>query len=111
MEAEVWSDPRVMKILKEDFVIASLFVDVHSVNIPDHEQYRSATQNKQIETLGELNTDIQVSKFGANAQPFYFFLDNKGERLLPEGYGYDPNIEKFIALLEKAKLLYKERNP
>ena len=111
MEAEVWSDPRVMKILKEDFVIASLFVDVHSVNIPDHEQYRSATQNKQIETLGELNTDIQVSKFGANAQPFYFFLDNKGERLLPEGYGYDPNIEKFIALLDKAKLLYKERNP
>ncbi|MBK6624802.1 MAG: thioredoxin family protein [Chitinophagaceae bacterium] len=111
MEAEVWSDSKVMKILKEDFVIASLFVDVHNVKIPDNEQYRSATQNKQIETLGELNTDIQVSQFGANAQPFYFFLDNKGNRLIKEGYGYDPNVEKFIALLEKVKADYGQRIP
>ena len=111
MEAEVWSDPKVMKILKEDFVIASLFVDVHSVKIPDNEQYRSASQNKQIETLGELNTDIQVSQFGANAQPFYFFLDTKGNRLIQEGYGYNPDVEKFIALLEKVKEAYGQQIP
>lgn len=111
MEAEVWSDPKVMKLLKEDFVIASLFVDVHSVNIPDNEQYRSTTQNKLIETLGELNTDLQVSKFGANAQPFYFFLDNNGNRLIEEGYGYDPNVEKFVNLLNKVKEEYKKRYP
>lgn len=111
MEAEVWSNAEVMKRLKADFVIASLYVDVHNINIPDNQQYISSSLNKQIETIGDLNTDIQVTKFGANSQPYYFFLDNKGEKLRQEGYGYDPSVEKFIALLEEVKAEYKERNP
>ncbi len=111
MEAEVWSNPEVMKRLKEDFVIASLYVDVHNINIPENEQYKSPSQNIQIETIGDLNTDIQVTKFGANSQPYYFFLDNKGEKLRAEGYGYDPDVEKFVALLEEVKAEYKKRNP
>lgn len=111
MEAEVWSNAEVMKRLKEDFVIASLYIDVHNINIPDNEQYQSTSQGNHIETLGDLNTDIQVTKFGANSQPYYFFLDQKGERLRAEGYGYDPSVQKFIALLDEVKAEYKKRNP
>jgi hypothetical protein len=37
-------------------------------------------------------------------------LDANENRLVPEGYGYDPGIQKFIDLLEKVKTEYKRRN-
>lgn len=103
MEGQVWSDPQVMQRLKEDFIIVSLYVDVHNIDLPLDQQYFSKELNKEVETLGDWNTDLQVKQFGANTQPYYFFLDNKEQRLIQEGYGYDPDIDKFIELLDKAK--------
>lgn len=108
MEGRVWSDPDVMKRLKEDFVIVSLYVDVHNLDIPEAEQYFSKELDKQIETLGDRNADLQVTKFGANTQPYYFFLDGNEQKLASEGYGYDPDINKFIQLLDKVKEAYKK---
>jgi thioredoxin-related protein len=109
MEGQVWSDPKVMQRLKEDFIIASLYVDVHNLDIPENEQYYSNALDQQIITLGDKNADMQVTKFGANTQPYYFFLDANENRLVNEGYGYDPRIEKFISLLDKAKEEYQNR--
>jgi len=58
MEGQVWSDPEVMKRLKEDFVIASLYVDVHNIDIHHTEQYFSTALDKQIETLGDKHADM-----------------------------------------------------
>lgn len=102
MEGEVWSDPQVMKRLKENFVIASLYVDVHEVDLQEAEQYFSKSLNKKVTTLGDKNTDMQVAVYGANSQPYYFFLDNNEQRLISEGYGYNPDVNKFIALLDTA---------
>lgn len=110
MEGEVWSDPEVMKRLKNNFVIASLFVDVHSgVDLPISEQYYSQALHKNIENLGDKNTDLQVTKFGANSQPFYFFLDANEQPLAQQGYGYDPSVSKFIEHLDKVIEEYKRR--
>jgi cytochrome c biogenesis protein CcdA/thioredoxin-related protein len=107
MEGEVWSDPVVIKLLKNDFVIVSLYVDVQNVDLPMEEQYYSKGLGRKIETLGDKNADLQVTRFGANTQPYYFFLDGKEQKLVDEGYGYDPDIPKFIAhlnrVLEKVK--------
>lgn len=108
MEGQVWSDPEVMKRLKEDFVIVSLYVDVHNIDIPQSEQYFSKALDKQIETLGDKNADLQVTKFGANTQPYYFFLDGNENKLAAEGYGYDPSISKFIDLLNGVKEAYNK---
>lgn len=102
MEGEVWSDPQVMKRLKENFVIASLYVDVHEVDLQEAEQYFSKSLNKKVTTLGDKNTDLQVAVYGANSQPYYFFLGNNEQRLISEGYGYNPDVNKFIALLDTA---------
>ena len=110
MEGRVWSDPEVMKRLKNEFVIASLYVDVHKgVDIPISEQYYSEALKRHVETLGDKNADIQVSRFGANSQPFYFFLDQNEQRLAPEGYPYDPSVSKFIKHLDKVIEEYKKR--
>src|SRR5215218_8405727 len=109
MEGQVWSDPEVMKRLKENFVIASLYVDIHKIELLQSEHYFSKVLDKEVETLGDKNADLQVTKFGANTQPYYFFLDANENRLMEEGYGYDPHIQKFINLLDKAKQEYKNR--
>jgi len=109
MEGQVWSDPEIMKRLKEDFVIVSLYVDVHHIELPLSEQYFSKALDKQVETLGDKNADMQVTKFGANTQPYYFFLDAGENKLADEGYGYDPGVRKFAQLLDKVKEEYKKR--
>jgi thiol:disulfide interchange protein DsbD len=109
MEAEVWSDPEVMRRLKENFVIVSLYVDVQDVDIPENEQYMSEALGMKITTLGNRNADMQVTRFQANSQPYYFFLDGAENRLIPEGYGYDPDIQKFIRLLDTAVEQYNSK--
>lgn len=110
MEGQVWSDPAVMKRLKENFVIVSLYVDVHNVDLQKNEQYYSKALNQNIETLGDKNADLQVSKYNANTQPYYFFLDANEKRLAPEGYGYDPDIQKFINRLDEVTQAYNKEN-
>lgn len=110
MEGQVWSDPQVMQRLKQDFIIVSLYVDVQSIDLPRVEQYYSEALKKQIETLGDKNADMQVTRFGANTQPYYFFLDAQEQRLAPEGYGYDPSVSKFIRLLDEVKAAYQKTN-
>jgi thiol:disulfide interchange protein len=107
MEGQVWSDPEVMRILKEDFIIVSLYVDVQNVELPEQEIYFSKALNQQVETLGDKNADMQVTTFGANSQPYYFFLDANEKRLVPDGYGYDPNIQRFKQLLTTVTEKYK----
>lgn len=107
MEGQVWSDPGVMKRMKEDFIVASLFCDAQNVKIPVEEQYYSDYLKKQVTTLGQRNSDLQASKYGANAQPFYFFIDGDGNLLAEKGYGYDPDVQAFIDHLDKVKENYK----
>ena len=108
MEGQVWSDPEVMKRLKEDFVIASMYVDVQSIDLQENEVYYSEAIKKNVSTLGDKNADMQVTRFGANTQPYYFFLDANENKLIPDGYGYDPSIKKFIELLNKVKQQYQQ---
>ena len=108
MEGQVWSDPAVMKRLKENFIIVSLYIDVHNIYLQKNEQYFSKSLSQNIETLGDKNVDLQVSKYNANTQPFYFFLDGNENRLAQDGYGYDPNVQKFIQRLDEVTAAYSK---
>lgn len=107
MEGQVWSDPEVMKRLKNNFVIVSLYVDVHNIDLQPSEQYYSKALGKKITTLGDKNADLQVTVYNANVQPYYFFLDSNENRLEPEGYGYDSDVEKFKNMLDEVVTKYK----
>jgi thiol:disulfide interchange protein len=106
MEGQVWSDPEVMKRLKNNFVIVSLYVDVHNIDLQPSEEYFSKALDKKITTLGDKNADLQVTQYNANVQPYYFFLDAHENRLEPEGYGYDSNVEKFKNMLDDVVAKY-----
>ncbi|MCB0700493.1 MAG: thioredoxin family protein [Chitinophagales bacterium] len=109
MEGQVWSDPNVMKRMKDDFIVASLYCDAQNVKIPADEQYDSEYLKKKVTTLGQRNSDLQASKYGSNAQPFYFFIDEDENKLIEGGYGYDPDVQAFIDHLDKVKENYNNR--
>jgi len=108
MEAEVWADPEVLKRIKEDFVLVSLYVD-ESTELSDNEQYTNKSGEK-IVTVGDKNKDYEITKFGFNAQPLYMFLDLNGNPLSDVKYGYDSNVQKFIKHLETVKKRFEAKS-
>lgn len=110
MEAQVWSHPEVMKKLQEDFIIASLYTDVQNISLPEGEQFESEELGEFVNTVGEKFSHLQVSRYGVLAQPFYIFLDGSEQKLAPNGYGYDADVQKFIQHLDAVVAEYKKRN-
>lgn len=98
MEQEVWKNPEVLKLIREEFVLVSLYVD-ESKELPLEEQH-TAPNGDRIETVGNKNLEYETTKFGFNAQPLYKFLDLKGNSLSDVNYGYDPDVDKFITHLK-----------
>lgn len=106
MESQVWSQSDVAKRMKEDFIVASLYCDSR-IELPESEQFYSKELGQQVTTLGAKNQHLQVSKYGSNAQPLYYYIDDKGTKLAEIGYPYDPDVPKFVAHLDKVKERYK----
>jgi len=98
MEARVWSDPRVLKKLREEFIIVALYVD-DKTQLPESEWITSTYDGKVKKTIGRKYADFQISKFNVNAQPYYVLLDTGGNVLIPPK-AYDLNVENFLAFLD-----------
>lgn len=79
MENNVWSDPSVLPILKNDVVLISLYVD-DKRELPKEEQFTTAAGDKII-TAGDKWTDFMISKYKTNTQPLYVITDLEGNNL------------------------------
>lgn len=98
MEARVWSDPRVLKKLKEDYIIVALYND-DKQKLDESDWVTDAQTGKVYKDLGRANSYIARTLWGVNAQPNYILLSPDGEQLVPVR-GYDLSIEGFIAFLD-----------
>lgn len=107
MEAAVWANPEVLKRMKENFIIASLYVD-DKTTLPEAEQYISKFSGKKIKTLGNKNSDLQASKYNTNSQPYYVILDHN-EQLIVSPRGYNEDINAYIDFLDKGKSAFSNR--
>lgn len=107
MEARVWSDPEVLRRLKDDFVVVALYVD-DKTTLPESEWYTSAYDGKVKKTIGKQNADFQITRFKNNAQPYYILLDHD-EKLLVKPRAYDLSVQGFVNFLEEAKAEFESR--
>ena len=80
MENTVWSDKRVLQILRNEVVLISLYVD-EDIDLPKNEQFVSKTTGSEIVTVGDKWTDFMISKYKTNTQPLYVLTDLKGNSL------------------------------
>ncbi|MFC6876978.1 protein-disulfide reductase DsbD family protein [Flavobacterium myungsuense] len=80
MENTVWSDKRILQILRNEVVLISLYVD-EDIDLPNNEQFVSKTTGSEIVTVGDKWTDFMISKYKTNTQPLYVLTDLKGNSL------------------------------
>ncbi|WP_083187244.1 protein-disulfide reductase DsbD family protein [Polaribacter vadi] len=107
MEARVWSDPRVLEILKKEYVVVALYVD-EKTKLPKEDWYESEYDGKTKKTIGKQNADYQITKFTTNSQPLYVLIDHN-EEVLTTPKSYDLDVNNFIAFLKSGVKKYKEK--
>jgi thiol:disulfide interchange protein DsbD len=102
MENNVWTDDRVLSILKNDVVLISLFAD-DKRPLPKNEQFISKSTGSEIETIGDKWTDFMITKYKTNTQPLYVLVDLEGNNLNPETptTSYDPDVKLYEYWLKK----------
>lgn len=98
MEERVWGEPVVLDLLKNDFVLISLYVDERE-KLDKTDQYISTTTQKKIRTIGNKWSDLQITKYQVNAQPFYAIVDAQGNDLVAP-VGYTPDVQEYKKWLE-----------
>ena len=97
MEARVWSDPKVLQRLRNDYVIVSLYVD-DKTKLPE-DKWVTTASGKVLKDVGRVNSHLVLERFGVNSQPNYFLLDGEGQILAgPRGYSLD--VDAFVKFLD-----------
>ena len=96
MEQRVWSDPRVLEILRNHYIIVALYNDDKTPLDPS--DWVTTPSGKVLKDLGRVNSYIARERFGVNAQPNYILLSPDGTQLAPPR-GYNLDIEGFLAFL------------
>jgi len=106
MEDYVWSDPRILSILNNEVVLISLYVD-DKRELPLEEQYVSEETGKKIKSIGNKWSDFQITRYKANAQPYYIILDTN-EKSLNKATGYTPDIAEYEQWLKSGIEQFKK---
>jgi thiol:disulfide interchange protein len=107
MEAKVWSNPEVLKRLRENFVIIALYVDDRT-QLPESEWITSSLDGKVKKTIGKLNEDLEISLFKTNALPLYVIADHDGKPLnnpMPTNL----NVEEYKKWLDEGVALFNNK--
>ena len=101
MEEHVWPQSPVQKMLEEDFVLISLYVD-EKIELPQEEQIvveKKTGGTRKLRTYGNKWAHFQTEYFNNNSQPYYVLLSPEG-KLLNQPVGYIPDAEEYAAFLK-----------
>jgi thiol:disulfide interchange protein DsbD len=110
MEENVWTDPEVLELMKNRFVVVSLYVDERSV-LPAAKQQVITTKSgakKSIVTVGDQWSAFQSENFNAVAQPQYAIIGGN-EVALTKTKSYTPNPKEFAEWLRCGLEAYREQ--
>ncbi len=108
MEQNVWAKDKVLSVLKNDVVLISLYVD-DKRELPESEKYTSIETGKKIKTIGNKWSDLQVTRYRANAQPLYVLMDHQEENLI-KPVGYTPDADEYLAWLQEGLTNFKDES-
>ena len=107
MEAAVWTNPQVSSLMKEKYVLITLYVD-DKTPLPEKLVVKENGVDVTLRTVGDRWSYLQRSKFGANAQPFYVLLDNDGHPLAGS-YSYNEDVAAYRNFLEEGLQRYNQK--
>ncbi len=105
MEARVWSDERVLSLLRNEYVVVALYTD-DKMSLPESE-WVTTESGKVLKSLGKVNAHYALTRFGVNAQPYYVLQGKDGE-VLNTPRGYDLDVDAFVKFLEEGVAAYRQ---
>lgn len=108
MEDKVWVEPMILQMLREDYVLVSLYVD-DKTELPKSQQRISPTTGNKIRTIGNKWSDLETERYKTNTQPFYVLLDHQEKILIPSS-GYQPDATLFSNFLSSGLQEFKRRH-
>lgn len=85
MEENVWTDPRVSQKMQNDFVLCALYTDDRTLS------------SDGTHTIGQVNTEIQISRYNINAQPYYVIVDPATGASIKPPMSYNPDVESVLS--------------
>lgn len=100
MENSTFSDLTILKQLNNDFYFVNLHVD-DKKQLPENEWKISDFNGKTIKNIGQKNSNLQMTKFSVNAQPYFVIIDKNGNKIAEQGY--TPDKETFKKFLNSIK--------
>jgi thiol:disulfide interchange protein DsbD len=106
MENNVWSDEKVKEVLKSNVVLISLYVD-EDKDLPKNEQYVSKITGNEIVTVGDKWTELIITRYNTNTQPYYVLMD-LNEQKLNEPVSYTPNVDEYLGWLKAGIAKFKK---
>ncbi|MCB0791498.1 MAG: thioredoxin family protein [Flavobacteriales bacterium] len=102
MEEHVWPERGVFELIRDRYVLVSLYVD-DKEELPKDQQHiyvTSTGKQKEIVTKGNKWATVQAETFVTSSQPFYALLSPSGE-LLTDPVAYTPDPADYQAFLER----------
>ncbi len=110
MEENSWDKPEILKYLKDEYVVVSLYVDDEKRLFPDDKlkYLLDANTGDKIRTVGAKWASFQINNFGVASQPYYILMDNDGKTLLTRPTGYTPNVKEYEVFLACGLSAFKE---
>jgi thiol:disulfide interchange protein DsbD len=107
VEENVWSNPAIYKLLKEDYILISLYVDDRK-ELPETAQFnfkRANGQLKEITTVGDKWATFQTVNFKTASQPYYVQLTSELQ-ILNRAEQYT-DIDTYLAWLQEGIINFK----
>ncbi|MDL2320507.1 thioredoxin family protein, partial [Alistipes sp. OttesenSCG-928-B03] len=104
MEQNVWTDPTVARILREDYVMVCIFMDVKQ-DLPE-KYWVVDDKGKTRKQMGKINTAWSLKNFNQVAQPLYVLMDPRDGKQLGPTRAYDKSVPAYIEWLENGKTTY-----
>ena len=98
MEEHVWPNEEVYKLINEEYILVSLYVDDKEA-LRLEEQYISAHTGNKVRSVGNKWSDFQAREFNTNSQPYYVLIAPDG-KVLNQPRGYTPDEEEYQGFLE-----------
>jgi cytochrome c biogenesis protein CcdA/thioredoxin-related protein len=108
MEEHVWPKPGIQELIKNDYILVSLYVDDRKL-LPDDQQFLYPTSDgskKAIRTIGDKFATLQSETFRSASQPFYVLI-SPDQKLLTKPVGYTPDPSAYAQWLRCGLDAYK----
>jgi thiol:disulfide interchange protein DsbD len=109
MEENVWTNPDVAELMKNRFIVVSLYVDERK-KLPAKDRVEFESKNgekKQVVTVGDKWTNFQIENFYKTSQPQYAII-SPDEKALTRTKGYTPDPDEFVEWLECGLAAFKK---